>query len=263
MKFVLITGVSGGMGRATAQMLADEGYNIIGLDQRDPGDIPGVQYIPTDLTDPESVVHAFDAARSMTDQLSAIIHMAGIYNLNSMVEIQEADFQKIFDVNVSSVYRVNKTFLPLLEPGARIVITTSELAPLNPLPFTGIYAVTKAALDKYAFSLHMELQLLGYHVIILRPGAVNTDMLPKSVKALDSFCSDTRLYPGNAARFHQIVDRIESRSIDPSRIASLVMNVLHARHPRFIYSINRNPLLVLMNLLPVMLQCRIIRKLLK
>ena len=135
--------------------------------------------------------------------------------------------------------------------------------PLNPLPFTGIYAVTKAALDKYAFSLHMELQLLGYHVMILRPGAVNTDMLPESVKALDSFCSDTRLYPGNAARFHQIVDRIESRSIDPSRIASLVRNVLHARQPRFIYSVNRNPFLVLMNLLPVKLQCWIIRKLLK
>ena len=58
-----------------------------------------------------------------------------------------------FKINLGGVFLVNKILLPLLEKGSKIVITTSELAPLDPLPFTGIYAVTKAALEKYAFSL--------------------------------------------------------------------------------------------------------------
>ena len=49
--------------------------------------------------------------------------------------------------------------MPLLKKGSKIIITTSELAPLDPVPFTGSYAVTKGALDKYAYSLRMELQL--------------------------------------------------------------------------------------------------------
>ena len=72
-----------------------------------------------------------------------------------------------FDVNVLGAYLINKTFLPLLSANSRIIITTSELAPIDTLPFTGIYAVTKTALDKYAFSLKMELQLLDIKVSVI------------------------------------------------------------------------------------------------
>ena len=262
MKYLIITGAAGGMGWAAARMLTQSGYLVFGLDLREPDPLPGLQYIRTDLTDPESIHQALNRIRSTTDRISGIIHMAGIYDLDSLIEISDTDFQKIFEVNLFAVYRVNQAFFPLLEKGGRIIITTSELAPLDPLPFTGIYAVTKSALDKYACSLRMELQLLGYYVIVLRPGAVDTAMLSDSVRALDDFCSGTRLYPDNAARFHQIVDHIESRNVDPSRIASILRKALHAKHPRQVYCVNRNPLLLLMNLLPSGLQSRILRRVL-
>lgn len=63
----------------------------------------------------------------------------------------------------------------MLANGGRIVITSSELAPLDPLPFTGLYAITKSAVEKYAYSLRMELSLHGISVSVIRPGAVNTD----------------------------------------------------------------------------------------
>ena len=75
---------------------------------------------------------------------------AGVYMLDSLVEMETESFKKIFDINVNGVFLVNKIFLPLLKKDSRILITTSELAPLDPLPFTGIYAITKSALDKYA-----------------------------------------------------------------------------------------------------------------
>ena len=124
-------------------------------------------------------------------------------------------------------------------------MTTSELAPLDPLPFTGIYAVTKSALDKYAYSLAMELQLLGIKVSVLRAGAVKTNMLGVSTTALDRFCDETELYSCNAKRFKNIVDRVEAGNISTDKLAEKVLKILSKRKPKFAYSINRNPLLLI------------------
>ena len=151
----------------------------------------------------------------------------------------------------------------MLGNGSRILIVTSELAPLDPLPFTGIYAVTKAALDKYAYSLRMELQLLGITVSVLRAGAVKTQMLGVSTDALDKFCNKTELYSCNAERFKRIVGSVEARNIPPQKIAQKAVRILKKKNPRFAYSINRNPLLLLLNALPKRLQLFAIKLILK
>jgi len=136
------------------------------------------------------------------------------------------------------------------------------VAPLDPLPFTGMYGTTKTALESYAYALRMELQLLGYSVSVIRPGAVQTGLLGVSTDRLDSFCEKTELYSCNASRFRCIVDRVESHAVLPQAIASLALRVLQAKRPRFVYNINRNPLLRLLNILPHSWQTGIIRRIL-
>ncbi|MBR6513714.1 MAG: SDR family NAD(P)-dependent oxidoreductase [Clostridia bacterium] len=263
MKYILITGAYGGMGKSTAELLSRQGYTVLALDKRIGESKEGIIPIQADLTDTDSVRAAFDKVREITDELYAIIHFAGIYMLDSLVEMDEKDFKKIFEINLFGVYSINKTFMPLLKKGSRILITTSELAPLDPLPFTGIYAVTKAALDKYAYSLAMELQLLGIKVSVLRAGAVDTGMLGVSTTALDRFCSETKLYNCNAKRFKSIVEGVEARNISTLKLAKRVRNILHKKRPKFVYTVNRNPLLLLLNALPKQLQLRIIKMILK
>ena len=147
--------------------------------------------------------------------------------------------------------------------GSRIIITTSELAPLDPLPFTGIYAITKSTLEKYAYSLRMELQLLGISVSVIRPGAVDTGMLGASTTALDRFITDTEHYSCNAERFKKIVESVETRKIAPEKLAKLVAKPIKAKNPKYIYKINRNPLLLILNILPQKLQTKIIKAILK
>jgi NAD(P)-dependent dehydrogenase (short-subunit alcohol dehydrogenase family) len=177
--------------------------------------------------------------------------------------MEEEAWKRIFAVNLDAVYRVNRTFLPLLAPKARILITTSELAPLDPLPFTGIYAITKTALDAYASSLRMELQLLGIDVAVIRPGAVKTDLLTVSTGELDRFCRNTRVYTYNAARFKRIVDRTEAKNVPPEAIANTAVRALTARRPKYVYNLNRNPLLRLLNALPARWQTAVIGRILK
>lgn len=260
---ILITGAYGGMGRATAQKLAAMGYRVFALDKSVGAEEENILPIKADITDEGSVTEAFRQISELADELFAVIHFAGIYMLDSLVEMDSANFERIFRINLGGVFLVNKVFLPLLRSGSRIVITTSELASLDPLPFTGIYAVTKSALDKYAYSLGMELQLKDVAVSVLRAGAVSTGMLGVSTDALDRFCNETRLYTCNARRFKQIVNRVEARSVEPRKIAEKVSEILKSRSPRFAYSINRNPLLLMLNALPKRVQLLIIKWVLK
>ena len=258
----LVTGANGGMGRAICRLLTDGGADVVGVDLSSPEEATPWTVLSADLSDPASLDEAFSAIGG-GGRLDGVIHAAGIYDLGSLVEMGEDEFLRIFNVNLFGAVRVNRLALPLFNPGARVILITSELAPLSPLPFTGIYAITKAALDRYADALRMELQLLGYPVSVVRPGAVDTGMLPASTRALDRFCESTRLYPVNAARFKAIVERVEAKKIPPERIARLVARALSAKRPRLVYAINRNPWLRLLNLLPRRLQLLIIRRILR
>ena len=216
-----------------------------------------------DITDEESVVSAFNKVKEITNSLYSIVHFAGIYMLDSLVEISSNDFDKIIKCNFYGAFLINKTFFPLLNKGSKILITTSELASLDPLPFTGLYAVTKSALDKYAYSLRMELQLFDISVSVLRAGAVDTGLIGVSTAALDKFCNETKIYGVNAKRFNRIVNRVEARKVSPEKISKKVYRILNKKHTKFAYKINRNPLLLLLNLMPKRFQFWVIKKVLK
>ena len=271
MKTVLVTGAAGGMGRAICARLLQSGYEVWGLDRRERRDevIPScgsserMHAISCDVTQEASVAAALEAVKAGAERLDAIVHTAGIYDLDSLLEMEEARFRRIFEVNLFGVYRINRAFVPLLAAGGRIVIVSSELAPLDPLPFTGVYAVTKGALEKYAASLRMEVDLLGISVSVIRPGAVETGLLGDSTRALDAFCENTKLYTCNAERFRRIVNSVEARNVPPERIAETTERALRARRPKLLYKVNRNPLLLLLNALPDRLQLFLIGKILK
>lgn len=263
MKYVLVTGAGGGMGQAVVECLHEKGYTVFALDKNPVPEKDRLICVQSDITSEESVKQAMQKVRCVTERLHAIVHLAGIYMLDSFVEISDTDLERAFQINVFGACRVNRLFLPMLDRGSRIMIVTSELAPLDPLPFTGLYAVTKSTLDKYAYSLRMELQLKGIAVTVLRPGAVSTQMLKVSTDALDAFCANTKLYSCNAKRFRRIVDSVEAKHVPPEKVANKISDVLNCRRPRFIYTLNRNPLLLLLNILPPRLQTRIIGRILK
>ncbi|MBQ3489254.1 MAG: SDR family NAD(P)-dependent oxidoreductase [Clostridia bacterium] len=263
MKYILVTGACGGMGRKTAEALAEKGFTVFALDRKTETAQKNIIPIQADITNEESIRLAVQRVGEITDTLFAIVHFAGVYMLDSLAEMGSETFERIFRINVFGAFLINKAFLPFLKKGSRILMTTSELAPLDPLPFTGIYAVTKSALDKYAYSLRMELQLLGIEVSVLRAGAVNTGMLGVSTQALDRFCENTELYSCNAKRFKSIVESVEARCIPPEKIAEKTKKILGKKHAKFAYAVNRNPLLLMLNCLPKRTQLWIIKKILE
>ena len=260
---VLITGVSGGVGFSTAKLFLSKGYKVFGLDIVEPKEaLEGLVFIKTDLRKLDDVKNAFEVVKKSECKLDSIVSTAGIYDLNSLVEMSEEDFIKIFDINVFSIYRVNKTFLPLLKEKGKVIMISSELGPLDPLPFTGIYGITKTTIEKYAYSLRMELQLLGHQVVLIRPGAIDTGLIDISLERLNNFADTTELYKENSRKFQHIVDSVENKKIPPEKIANLIYKVSEKKRPKYIYNINRNFYLRLLSSLPKRTQNRIIKKIL-
>lgn len=260
---IVITGACGGMGYATTKLLKEKGYNIYAGDLFLNNKIEGVNYFELDVTSMDSCQSFFNFVKQECDTIYAIIHFAGIYNMNSLVEISEEEFIKIFNINVFGVYRLNKVFLPLLNNNSKVIITSSELAPLNPLPFTGLYGITKASVEKYAYSLRMELNLLDIKVSLIRPGAVKTGLLNDSTTSIDRFVNNTEIYPTMSRKFKKIVDSVQTKNIDPIKIAKISNKILKSKNPKYIYNINRNKLLRLLSILPKRFQVWVIKKILK
>ena len=264
MKNVVISGGCGGLGKAACEYFAQMGINVFALDIRKCDFAQeNITFIKTNVRDEESVNAAFDAVSQKVEKLDAIIHLAGIYMMDAYAEMAEEDFKKILDINLLGVFRLNKAFLPLLRVGGRVMITTSEVAPIDPLPFNGIYSLSKTALDSYAQSLRLELALLDIPVIIIQPGAFQTTLIGDSDVQMRALCEKTKLYKANSAKFREIMDSVTTKALPPVELAKLIYKAFSAKHPKYVYSKNRSPLLRLYSAMPTGVQVFALRTLLK
>ena len=108
--YILLTGAYGGMGRATAKALSEIGFCVFALDKlTEESDDERIIPIEADITDESSIKNALSVVSETTDSLFAIIHFAGIYMLDSLVEIEKDAFERIFKVNLEGVFLINKT----------------------------------------------------------------------------------------------------------------------------------------------------------
>ena len=115
MKYVLITGASGGMGRACCQEFKNNGYFVFALDKKESPQEENILPIVADITNEADLEKAYEEISKYTDTLSAIIHFSGIYILDSLVEVTSKRYDSIVDVNVKGAYLVNKTFFKLFK----------------------------------------------------------------------------------------------------------------------------------------------------
>ena len=254
---ILITGAASGIGRATAERLRQSGHTVFGVDVQETEN----GFI-ADVTDENALREVLGQLEKNGVSLDAIVNVAGVHTMASLVEADYAAMKKVVDINLCGAMLVNRTFHELLKKDGRIVIVTSEVAPLDPMPFNGLYNVTKTALDSYAQALRQELNLLGQKVITVRPGAVRTPLSAGSVQATEKLANGTVLYEKQAKRFCGLAAKFMGTPVPPEKIAVLIERATTAKNPRMIYQKNRHLGLLLLNVLPQKMQCAIIKLLL-
>ncbi|MBM3712942.1 MAG: SDR family oxidoreductase, partial [Actinobacteria bacterium] len=106
MKNMLITGGVGGIGHAISVYFSQRGWKVYSCDIAPQAPVDkNIIPVATDIRSAESVATARNFVQENTDHLNVIINLAGIYIMDSLVEVPEEDFVRMFDINVNGAYR--------------------------------------------------------------------------------------------------------------------------------------------------------------
>lgn len=263
MKTILITGAASGIGKASKDYFLDNGYQVIGLDISNIEERENLISFNVDITNKEELIKIKEYIIENNIELFAIINVAGIHKMSSLVEDDFTNIKKVIDVNLLGTMLVNNVFHSLLKKEGRVIIVTSEVASLDPLPFNGLYSVSKTALDSYSQALRQELNLLNQKVITIRPGAIETPLSQNSLVDTESLAAKTVLYKNQAHKFLGITKKFMGTPLKPFKVAKLIYKATTKKRVKLAYNIHRNIGLVLLGILPKRLQCFIIKTILK
>ena len=255
---VLITGVASGIGNSLANLFKDKGHFVYGLDINEIV-LENITSFKCDITNKEHLNNVKDYLISKNIKLDMIINVAGIHKMVSLVESDFNHIKKLIDINLCGTMLVNNTLYQLLNEKGKIVIVTSEVAAFDPMPFNGLYNVSKTALESYAQALRQELNLLGQKVITIQPGAIETNLSSNSMIDTQQLAENTKLYQKQANKFLNIAKKFMGKPIKSEKLAHFIYKKVTKRNPKYTYKIHRNIGLVLLNILPKRLQCAIIK----
>lgn len=258
---VLITGIASGIGKALSDIYLLNSFNVYGIDITEVHN-EKIHSFKCDITNECELLKIKEQLDNDNVMFDLIINVAGIHKMISFVEGECSDMKRMVNVNVCGVMNINNIFYSNLNKKGKIIILTSEVAGFDPLPFNGLYSVTKIALDAYAQALRQELNLLGQKVITIRPGAIETPLSKASSVDTKRLAEETVLFEKQAGHFCNIVAKFTGTPMKPEKIAKFIYKVSLKKNPKYTYKKHQNIGLVLLNLLPKRLQCFIIKLLL-
>ena len=259
MQYVLITGASSGIGKSLKDIFLQNNYHVIALDIKEIDPQDNLDSFICDITNKESLQNVKNTLDKQNIKLDYIINVAGIHMMAALVESPLEQMQRLININLNGTMSVNRIFHSLLKEKGRIIIITSEVASFDPMPFNGLYNVSKTALDTYAQALRQELNLLNQKVITFRPGAVKTPLCDSSLTGTQNLVDSTILYKKQAGKFLKLVTMFMGKPLSPTKMAKFIYKKSIKKHPKLIYKKHQNIGLVLLSILPKRWQCAIIK----
>lgn len=170
-KRVLVTGATGGVGRATVELLEAEGAAVVGLDLRADGDV-----LACDVADEVSVRGAVATAAERLGGLDVVVNVAGIDQFRRFEDLDVATWQRHLGVNLTGPMLVSHAALPHLRASKGCIVTIASIAGLRAQPYQAAYCASKGGVVMLMKSLALELAADGIRVNTICPGGVQTDL---------------------------------------------------------------------------------------
>ncbi|GAB6876453.1 SDR family oxidoreductase [Thermaerobacter litoralis] len=249
MPYVLITGASSGIGRASALALARAGWTVLaGVRRPEDGEAlrqetgGGVEPLRLDVTDAEQVRAAAEAVEQRVGPagLQGLVNNAGIAAAGPVELIPEAVWREQLEVNVVGVVAVTRALLPALRRGRGRLVLMGSVSGLVSLPFMGPYSASKFALEALADALRIELAPWGIRVSIVEPGSVVTPIWQRSAEAAQGYLlppppGTESVYPAAVAAMTRVAQRNARHGLPPEAVARAVVHALTAPRPRARY----------------------------
>jgi NAD(P)-dependent dehydrogenase (short-subunit alcohol dehydrogenase family) len=194
-KKILITGANGGFGKLTTRALLADGHTVVAsmrdIDGRNKPvaeelSSAGAHVIEIDVTDDDSVITGVQQATDIAGGMDVLVNNAGIGVMGLQETFTAGDWQRLFDINVFGVQRMNRAILPLFrKQGSGLLLHVSSLLGRMTIPYYGPYNASKWALEALAENYRAELSAFGVDACLVEPGGFPTSFIDRLMKPAD------------------------------------------------------------------------------
>jgi NAD(P)-dependent dehydrogenase (short-subunit alcohol dehydrogenase family) len=252
----LITGASSGIGQATAELLAAQGFTVFGS-SRSSGKLAGsYQWLSMDVRSDASVEAAVQSLLEQAGRIDVLVNCAGFAQIGAIEETSVIDVQAQLDTNLFGVIRLIRAVLPVMrrQGSGRIINVSSVVGQVAP-PYSGVYATSKFALEGLSEALREEVRPFGVDVSLVEPSFVKTSIVSQTpTQPIAAY------NPARQAALQVLSTSVES-GMEPRAVAQVILHAATTR-PRLRYLVGRDAkvLLLLKRLLPESLFERVRRR---
>ena len=192
-RIALVTGASRGIGQAIAKRLANEGYLVIGTATSEKGAAAVNDYLQElggagrvlNVQDTEQINQLFDSIEKEFGNVQVLVNNAGITQDGLLMRMDDNDWERVLDVNLTSVFRTSKRAMKGMMKArqGRIINITSVVAAMGNAGQTN-YTASKAGIEGFTRSLAREIGSRQITVNCVAPGFIDTDMTSELDEAL-------------------------------------------------------------------------------
>jgi len=271
-ELVVVTGASTGIGAATARKLARSGFHVFAGVRRDVDAeslrTERIEPHILDITVESDVVAIADrvARDPLRRPLRALINNAGI-QLNAPVEtLPIAEWRRMFEVNLFGHVAMTQALLPALLLSAGTVVNISSVGGKVAMATYGPYAGSKFALEAVSDALRREVAEFGIKVVVVEPGAVQTEIADRGFAAADRLSAVVT--PAQLQRYGALTAAISAQTrshlktgVAAEHAAKVIAKAATASRPRTRYVVGRDAAIIvrLARVMPDRLLDRILR----
>jgi len=246
-KPVLITGCSTGIGRATAERLADSGWSVFATARRAESieDLKerGCEVLALDVTDESSMVKGVRTVEERAGgAVGALVNNAGYSQSGAVETVPMESVRRQFETNVFGLMRICQLVLPgMRKAGEGRIVNVSSMGGKLVFPGGGVYHATKHAVEALSDALRFEVKAFGIDVVIIEPGLVRTRFGEAAVGSMDTVAKD-----GPYGRFNDTVAEVTANAYEgplarlgagPEAVAAKIERAFATRRPATRYKV--------------------------
>jgi NAD(P)-dependent dehydrogenase (short-subunit alcohol dehydrogenase family) len=250
-RWVVVTGASSGIGRATVGRLARAGYGVVATVQTD-ADVPslaeelgdGAAVIRLDVRDDQAVAEMGDRARQCVGQggVWGLVNNAGVAVPGPIEALGAAEWRDQLEVNLVGAMGMVRALLPMLRQSRGRIVNVSSDSGYLATPLLGAYCASKFAMEGASDSLRRELQPHGVKVSLVEPGPIATPIWDKGFELADELLrqagpSVAEVYGGQMERGRQFARQCVEEALPADRAAAVIERALSSRRPKARYAV--------------------------
>lgn len=241
-KIVLVTGVSSGIGREIAQLLAERGARVFGTvrDPKSTDPIRGVEMVRMDVTEDASVAEAVQSVVQKAGPIEILVNNAGYSLMGSLEETSLDEARQQFETNFFGVLRVTSAVLPMMrQAGYGRIVNISSVVGFIPAPYMGIYTASKHAVEGYTETLDHEVREFGMRAVLIEPALTKSKLSHNERTAAIAL----KEYAVHRQRAKELVQKGTTHGDEPRLVAEAVWKAVTVKSPRLRYPVGKGVLL--------------------